>query len=437
MSTDAHRRRSTIGLPRKLQLYTLIGLTVAGACLLLSVVVDRAVALVVPAIPVRVAHPPNFREHRKSIEFSVDFRTNSQGLRYREIPLDKQSEHEFRVAVLGDSVTEGWGVEADATFSAVLERDLSNANRTFYFINHGLAGAGPLEYGRILAVVGLKYHPDLVLVVLHTNDLSDTPEGADLNLVRNWRGAYEVATPKLLWPPGDAVHRAAYFLWPWSYARLQNLSHERARDELGHLGFMARAKEVARRSGISEADISAWEQKIPREILEACEHNEFDPAKVMMGCLYPDRATQELDIHGALAERQWTSMRHLLGQIAELCRTERLPVAVIYTPTAFQYDETVGNLRKQLGVRVRREWLTEPSSELERRILQWAEESHVPYLSLTDAFRRAASSSPGRFNFPMDEHWTVEGHQLAAQTIGKWMAEQKLLDERPREDASR
>jgi hypothetical protein len=412
---------------RRRRLTALAALTSVCLCFLLSVLADRLVAIVVPAIPVAVAHPRNFQEHRHTIEFDVDFRTNSQGLRYREIPLRKQSEKEFRVVVLGDSMTEGWGVEAEETFSALLEKSLSNTRQTFYFINCGLAGTGPLQYGRILASVGLKYHPDLVLVALHTNDVSDTPEDADLNLVRNWRGQYEVQSPKFLWRPGGLVNKTAYALWPWSYARLQSLSLQRSKNEVKRLGFMARATEVARRAGIAEAQVRAWREKIPPEIVEACERNEFDPAKVMMGCLFPDQALQELDIQGDAAERHWTSMRHLLGQIVDLSRREGLALAVVYLPTALQYDDTIGNLRKTLGVRVRREWLTETSSELERRIARWAEESRVPYFSLTDTFREASRRFPGRFNYALDEHWTPEGHQVAAQGIAMWLIDQGLV----------
>ena len=412
---------------RRQRLKTLVALTSVCFFLLLSVLADRLVALAVPAIPVPIAHPPNFQEHRRTIEFSVDFRTNSQGLRYREIPLTKQSGNEFRVVVLGDSMTEGWGVEAEQTFTSVLEKTLSSVRRTFYFINCGLAGTGPLQYGRILASVGLKYHPDLVLVALHTNDLSDTPEDADLNVVRNWRGRYEVQSPKSLWPPGGVIKKTIHFFWPWSYARLQNLSLQRAKKEVSRLGFIARVTEIARRSGVPEARVRAWQEKIPREIVEACDRNEFDPAKAMMGCLFPDRAVQELDVQGELAEKQWTSMRRILGQISDLCRKEGIKLAVVYTPSPFQYDETIGTLRKTLGVRVRREWLTEESSELERRIARWAEESRVPYFSLTGTFREAAGRSPGRFNFPLDEHWTPEGHKVAAQAISGWLTGQGLV----------
>src|ERR1051325_7510984 len=200
------------------------GLVVLASLSLLfvgSVVLDRLIGLITPANPVRVAHPPNFQQTRHSNEFTTDFRSNSQGLRSRELPLTKGSPNEFRLFVAGDSMTEGWGVEAEQTFPALLEGSLSTRERQVAVINGGLSGTGPLEYGRLFAVVGLKYHPDLALFVLHPNDLTGTPDDAELNLVRDWRGGYEVWASKPAWPPGGLIHKAAYFLWPWSYVRLQ------------------------------------------------------------------------------------------------------------------------------------------------------------------------------------------------------------------------
>ena len=98
---------------------------------------------------IQVAHPANFYERRDNLEFEHDFRTNSQGLRYYDIPLEKPEE-ETRVLVLGDSFVEGLGVEARETFHAHLESFFSQqVQGTVRFINAGLAGQGPIEYWRL------------------------------------------------------------------------------------------------------------------------------------------------------------------------------------------------------------------------------------------------------------------------------------------------
>jgi hypothetical protein len=190
-------------------------------------------------------------------------------------------------------------------------------------------------------------------------------------------------------------------------------------------------REKARRAGIPQAQVDAWQAKIPPEVLKACDRGEFSQAWVAMGCLFPDNLIHELDVQGEVAERKWTSMRHILTQIVELCRRETVKVAVVFTSDASLYDETIGSVRKRVGVRYRREWLTEESSEIERRLAHWATTLDVPYLSLTRAFREACRESPGRYNYKLDEHWTSEGHQLAARVIAQWLTEQGLFERAP------
>jgi hypothetical protein len=143
---------------------------------LFSVLADRTLQFLgFPAeMSVQIAHPRNYVEARTNVEFSYEFKTNSQGLRYREIPLEKDSESNIRFAVVGDSYTEGIGLEVEQRFTNLLEQKLSTDRREVNFINCGLTGTGPLAFGRILFGVCAKYHPDAVLIVLFANDVSDT-----------------------------------------------------------------------------------------------------------------------------------------------------------------------------------------------------------------------------------------------------------------------
>src|SRR5262245_59596108 len=98
------------------------GLLLLVTLLVTSVTLDRAMGFVAhSASTIQIAHPPNFKENRKTVEFAYEFRTNSMGLRYREIPLNKQSEAEIRAVVVGDSYVEGFGVADGDLFTSLLE----------------------------------------------------------------------------------------------------------------------------------------------------------------------------------------------------------------------------------------------------------------------------------------------------------------------------
>jgi hypothetical protein len=429
MVSAAHPLSSSRSGPvsRRLIATGLVAATSLSLLFIGSLALDRAIGLMTPANPARVTHPPHFQQRRHTNEFTTDFRTNSEGLRYRELPLAKQSSDEQRVFVAGDSMTEGWGVESEQTFSALLENTFSTRDRPVYFINGGLSGTGPLEYGRILAAVGLKYHPDVALIVLHPNDLTDTPEHAELRLARNRSGAYQVWSSEPAWPPGGLIHKAAYVLWPWSYVRLQRaVKHQDIVNLEQRLGLIDRVKVKARGAGMSEAQIQSWLDTLPAGLVDATNRGDVRQDLVANGLLFPDDLIQQLDIPSHVAETHWLSMRHLLDEIVELSRREKLQVAFVYTPTASQYDNAIGTLRRQVGGRVRGVWLT-GQAELERRLVEWAAQSNVPFLSLTSTFREAARRSPGKFNYPLDEHWTAAGHEVAARALSTWLADRGLV----------
>jgi lysophospholipase L1-like esterase len=389
------------------------------------VIVDRIVGLV--ATPrQQVAHPPHHREQRTTSEYSYESRTNSQGLRSAEIPLAKPA-GEFRAVAVGDSYTEGFGVRAEDTFCAVLERLVSHPQQPAHFVNAGLSGTGPVEYARVLFCVGIKYQPDCVLVALHANDLDGTPEVVDLGLVRGPDGEFMPKAKPLNWPPGSVLTRLASGLCPWTFGRLQDLRVPALRQQVQQLPFADRVRAVAQISGLESQRVERWLTSLPADVREACDRNELRFDFVAQGLLNPEHLARSLDVHDQVAERKWMSMRKVLSEIVAFCREKRVKVAVVYTPCAEQYDKTKGDVSEAIGLVCRRsEWVTR-KAEIERRLESWADELSVRFLSLTETFREACRVAPGAYNLPRDGHWNPAGHRLAAEAIFAWLRDEKLI----------
>jgi lysophospholipase L1-like esterase len=106
---------------------------------------------------------------------------NADGLRNPDVPRPKPADV-FRILVVGDSVAFGWGVaEADA-FPRVLERQLAGSRpggRRIEVVNAGSPGWGMAHYAEFLRSRGLGYEPDVVVVTLINNDLTDVIEAQD------------------------------------------------------------------------------------------------------------------------------------------------------------------------------------------------------------------------------------------------------------------
>lgn len=95
------------------------------------------------------------------------------GFGTRENDNDIQGPFEHTILVVGDSVTAGFEVENNQTFSAVLEKRLFSDGRKIRVVNSGVRGYGTdqayLTMKRLIPV----FKPDVVLYVYCWNDLTD------------------------------------------------------------------------------------------------------------------------------------------------------------------------------------------------------------------------------------------------------------------------
>ena len=110
----------------------------------------------------------------KTTEFDVAYTINSLGLRDREISLAKPPTTR-RILMLGDSFTEGDGVEYQETFSACLQRMLDTAALPVRWevINGGVGSYAPVVEYIYLHNGGLALQPDMVVLNLDLSDFFD------------------------------------------------------------------------------------------------------------------------------------------------------------------------------------------------------------------------------------------------------------------------
>lgn len=116
-------------------------------------------------------------------EFFNSISTNSQGTRGADFTVEKKDKT-FRILILGDSMTFGWGVEDNQTFTYFTEQYLNelaaknNFDTKFEVINAGFADAKTLDtYYVYLKNTGLTFQPDLIIVNFFPyNDISDLTE---------------------------------------------------------------------------------------------------------------------------------------------------------------------------------------------------------------------------------------------------------------------
>lgn len=93
----------------------------------------------------------------------------------------------------------------------------------------------------------------------------------------------------------------------------------------------------------------------------------------------------------------------MLFPINEYCKRTGADLFIVYIPTVNELNSRMGS----------------PYSEATKKICSILK---VPFLNLIPAFKKGLTDSIGTpYYFRHDEHWTKEGHQLAADEIKKFI----------------
>jgi lysophospholipase L1-like esterase len=118
----------------------------------------------------RIAHENKANAHAR--QYGVDISINSNGWRDREYQTNTE---DYRIMVLGDSITLGWGVESDKTFPKVLEKLINeNKNATVEVINAGVGNYNTEMEVYSFLKKGGQYNPDTIIMAYYTNDAEIT-----------------------------------------------------------------------------------------------------------------------------------------------------------------------------------------------------------------------------------------------------------------------
>jgi lysophospholipase L1-like esterase len=186
----------------------------------------------------------------EGISQGVYYRTNSRGIRGPEYS-PEPAPGTFRILIAGDSVTMGWGVAEEHSYSRVLEAllneagpehpagDPANGIERFEVINVGLAGVDATFSNKRIRRFSRIYQPHLTVYGFTLNDIEGPhyrpgePGQASARSIEAWRRALRfhdspsyllrALWPRLmLWIDGDALRPQAEDLAPMDAVLYEN-----------------------------------------------------------------------------------------------------------------------------------------------------------------------------------------------------------------------
>jgi lysophospholipase L1-like esterase len=383
-----------------------------GLVFALSLGADRIVGAKLLRRPVpgamELVFPPNSKMEFETPQFHYTANINSFGYRDREFSSLKKDS--FKIAVLGDSFTYGWGVELEQAWVKLLEKNLQQAGLNVETINLGRPGGDPAGYAETAERAIPVLRPDMVIVgMLQADDLAAVGGG----------------DPSARPEPAPALARFAELCWP---RFVEALRHRQGKvgpvtDTQGiHGALLCSAEqnnkgqaEIARNERDKlppdvRARFDALEEKVRTQFLEGT----LNPCLVASAVRGPNFLldfANEGDSYAFVqcVERSARSMARV-KKVAALYGARLLGVSV---PLGAYVNRAALDSYRRVGYKVSPELVD--SDVPDRAVAAVFAGAGAPCFSVTDAFR-AHKDDPTLF-FELDGHFTAAGHALFGKLL--------------------
>ena len=330
-----------------------------------------------------VWHLPNKNVVHETACFTAHYSSNSLGMKDKPRSFEKKG---LRVAVLGDSFTEGYGVDNSETFTSRLEEKLF-AGQGIEFLNFATSGSfGTVQEWLLYKDFVRKFKPDVVLVLfLNNNDVTDNswwywqrlaPERRRPYLVRNG-GRFELFYPESTSPYNPATRLNVL---------LNDLSHRSF--TVRYLGDSLQRVQVNRL------------------------FSEMDWRRTTVYRAHPDDRWREA----------WDVTEDAFVKLNQEVTADDAKLVIVDIASPEQVDPGTAQQIQRLPDHD----IFYPSSRLKK----FAKAQGIAYFSLYPDFVRYRDDNKLRrpyFSFRCNDHWSPLGHEVAAQSLANYLKTSGLL----------
>lgn len=383
-----------------------------GATNLLLALLTCLFGIFVIEIGLRVHYPPlsaspylpGTVSHFNALGFHTEHRYNNAGYRDEDFS-ETKPENEFRIVLIGDSFAEGYGVEVGDSFANQLENLLADSGKVTVY-NLGVIGTAPDDYLQYLSRDGMRFSPDLVIVVLFVgNDLSDL-------------GGYCSSGTPADFSSGEIPESLFFRAAPYTSHLLRRVRKrlDYVFDPLSPLNL----RRLAWKNGIPYSLIEERRKKLdPRSLQDAADWK-INPHIVKIALIDPDVLYNSLFLAGPRVQCG-------MGVFGSICagirkRTGTVPVLFFPIPLTVQVSPKYFGALERMGFHLDARMVTEnaPQDFFKAK----AEEYGFLYTDILDSLRKSPDPSPF---FETDIHFNGEGNLRAARHLARFIREKGLI----------
>ena len=375
-----------------LRRFTVVFIAVSvGAGLILAIAIDRVVGLF---LLTGLIYGPHERVHYRTPEFDVVATTNSLGLRDRE--LGPVALGVWRLLVVGDSFTYGWGVASEETWPRVLEAELTRRGLPVEVINAGAVGGSPLTYAEVIERTVPVLRPHVVLVGVLQGD----------DLVQMQNASCQTPHRRSLRRSAAQAVRALY---PNLMALARGPRPECGPREIGPVWKEQAAKIV----GTFDAAERRRFEQLDAEIRGLFFRGELNPPLIEAAVRNPGWLMTGAGLNPTTGGGLVEAVAACLLRIREAAARVKAPVIVMSVPFGAYVNARAWRARRRLGFEVDERLLN--STGPDDLIRAAAAAARLPFVTATDQFRREVERED--LFFPLDGHLTAAGTRLYGRAI--------------------
>lgn len=359
--------------------------------------------------------PRGSNEEFVSTDFRYRVSINSIGIRDKQITLPKD-ENIYRIAILGDSYTYGWGVNITDTWVRRLENQIKVADKTVETVNLGKPGADPIYYLELAKVAIPIIEPDLIIIALLQGDDLLAVCGSELKKTKE-----------------NLINKILNYMFPNISRKVRKYFTQRYLTKQGRgkpalFTSAEKNQEYARNSAkeiVSQFNEKEKERfnKLDDEIRNAFLDGLINPFLISVAIKSPEVTIIPLeDSTSPTIAPCIEKLTQILSEINSISKKAGAKTVVVSIPQGFYVNQYAWENMKRLQFEVCPEMLT--SENIDKHFILSAEKASLPCFILTPEFREQ-KDNPNLF-FPIDGHPTSEGHKLIAYIISEKL--KKLLN---------
>lgn len=380
-----------------------LGLTMAADRTLGPALVPR------PELPgsLELIFPPNATQSYATDEFAYTAHINHLGLRERDIARDAGGA--YRICVIGDSYTYGWGVEAEDTWLRHAERALIASGKEVQTINMGKPGSGPDWYAELAEKSIPLLQPDLLIVaILLGNDVAASGPAEFAPIERAVADRLQIFYPNLTrWMRSPTVS---------DEERAQEMPPQVTRAEDNRKWSANTAKSFLEQQWTPEE--RAQFDKLEPKVKEAFLSGGLNPYMIDLALKNKHFYNITLNPGDPWLQTCIDRLADHLGRIRRVAEAYGSRVLVVAVPDGPYVNQPAWDNLHRVGYELDPGMIDSNAPDEAVRLA--AEKAGLPYETVSQVFKERRSE-PDLF-FELDGHMTAKGHALYGEAVAPVIA---------------